>query len=285
MKVLCTGSEGFLGKHVCAQLKDCGHEVVGLDLAPTANIVADITKVLPIMRMDAVVHLAAMAAPLTCDKYPDLAFNVNVNGTHQVLRWALESGATKFVFSSSAHVYGVSPKYLPTDESHPLWLQNVYTTTKILGEQLCRLFYENHGLSYTTLRLYNVYGPGQGSGYFIPDMVEKAQHGHVNLYGGTTTKDWVHCSDVARAFALAVETDYVGEINIGTGVETPLSHVAKIIAADHEATLTLMPNGTHTKMQADWKRAYRVLEWSPTVTVEEGLRGVLSHTKARPVLS
>lgn len=285
MRVLVTGSEGFLGKHVCAALMGRGHVVTGLDCVPGANLVADITKVMPLMQVDAVVHLAAVASPNICGQNPEMGFNVNVQGTHQVLRLAMESGAKKFVFSSSAHVYGVGPKYLPTDEAHPLWLQNTYTTTKILGEQLCHLFYENHGLSYTTLRLYNAYGPGQGAGYFVPDMIAKTPRGYVELKGSNTTKDFVYVSDVARAFVLAVGTAYVGPVNIGTGVETPLEDVARFLMAKTTTSLGIIPISNATRMQADNRRAKQVLGWEPTVGIWEGLRATLDHAKKRPLVS
>ena len=283
MKVLVTGSEGFLGKHVSQALKAKGHQVEGLDLAPTADIVADITKVMPLMQVDAVVHLAAIASPNVCAVNPSQAFDANVQGTSQVLRLALESGAKKFVFSSSAHVYDIPPKYLPTDEVHPLRLNNTYTTTKLLGEQLCHLYFENHGLSYTTLRLFNAYGPGQALGYFIPDMMAKAKTGEIELRGGETTKDWVYATDVAEAFCRAVESVYVGPLNIGTGVETPLSEIARIIAADAGATLRLVPSPAYTRMRADVRRAWRVLNWTPHVDIHGGLRATLGATKASPI--
>jgi UDP-glucose 4-epimerase len=164
MKVLVTGANGFIGQYVLKALEERGHEAIGLDFTQSVRppwIHADITHPLEkIPNLDAVIHLAAMANPRECDATPIGAFAVNVNGTNQVLKMALESGAKKIVFSSSAHVYDIPPKYLPTDESHPLRLNNTYTTTKILGEQLCQLYWENHGLSYCTLRLFNAYGPG-----------------------------------------------------------------------------------------------------------------------------
>ena len=286
MKVLVTGSEGFLGKHVCRALKARGHAVVGLDSAPSAEIVADITKVMPMMELDAIVHLAAVASPNVCTANPELAFSVNVLGTQQVLRLALESGARKFVFSSSAHVYDIPPRYMPTDECHPLRLNNIYTTTKLLGEQLCHLFWENHGLSYTTLRLYNAYGPGQQPGYFIPDMLAKAETGEIILKGGETTKDWVYVDDVARAFCLALETPYVGVMNIGTGLQTPLSEVSRLIAAHTGVFLrVVLSSNDATRMQADYTRARQVLGWRPTVTIEEGLDAVCSDAKARSLVT
>ena len=283
MRILVTGAAGFIGRHVCNVLQKAHHEVIGLDAVPLMGgnweetVQADVTKPLPIIdRLDAVIHLAAIAAPRECDKDPGRAFDVNVNGTLQVLRMALASGARKVVFSSSAHVYGVGPRYLPTDESHPVSLGNTYTTTKILGEELCRLYLENHGLSYTTLRLFNVYGQGQSLGYFIPDQIAKRE---IRLQGGNTTKDWVFVEDVARAFVLATETSYVGPLNIGTGIETQLAPIARFIAERTGATFESTDAADATRMQANAARAGRVLGWHPTVNVWEGLRACLDQAK------
>jgi len=266
-------------------LQERGHDVIGIDLEASPNItsiMADITKPLPaIDPIDAVIHLAAIASPNICNDDPDLAFNVNVHGTLQVLRFALASGASKFVFSSSAHVYDIPPKYLPTDEVHPLRLNNTYTTTKLLGEQLCQLFYENYGLSYTTLRLFNAYGPGQMPGYFIPDMIEKAQTGSIELKGHATTKDWVYVDDVARAFCLAVKTPFVGSINIGTGVDFDLGYLAKMIAKKFGAEFTRVGDGSGSRMRADYSRAYKVLGWQPNVKIEDGLDVTINATQVR----
>lgn len=290
MRVLVTGAAGFIGQHVTITLQGAGHEVVGLDVRKPDGwldewVSVDVTKPLPrVEGLDAVIHLAAIAAPRECEKDPGRAFDVNVNGTLQVLRMALESGAKKFVFSSSAHVYDIPPKYFPTDETHPLRLNNTYTTTKILGEQLCQLFWENHGLAYTVLRLFNAYGPGQGLGYFIPDMIAKAAKGPIVLQGGNTTKDFVYVDDVAWAFVSAVETSFVGPINIGTGVETQLYDIATRIAEAVGTTCMPADEGTYfTRMRADWTRASKVLGWKPTVTVEEGLARILDETKVATV--
>ena len=285
MRVLVTGANGFIGRHVLKALRDAGHDAIGLDNEwlnlkwyEAVDMAVNITKPIdPIEGLDAVVHLAAMSNPRECDADPSMAFDVNVHGTHQVLRMAFETGVKRVVFASTAHVYGISPKYLPTDETHPLWLQNNYTLTKILGEQLCQLYYENHGLSFAALRLYNAFGPDQAKGYFIPDMLYKASKGGIVLPGGNTTKDFVYVEEVARAFVAAVESSYVGHINIGSGVETPLSDVASYIAHAMDAEFSTAPVEGATRMWGDITRARAVLGWTPSCSVPSGLERIFQH--------
>ena len=293
MRVLVTGAAGFLGSHIVTKLLENDADVICFDNRPGASvhpkqtwITADITHEALVELVasvagdvDAVIHLAAMAAPRECDSNPSLAFDVNVNGTSQVLQLALRCGAKKVVFSSSAHVYNIPPRYLPTDESHPLHLGTTYTTTKILGEQLCQLYYNNHGLSYVALRLFNAYGPGQGLGYFIPDQIAKATTGKIDLQGSDITKDWVFVEDVADAFVSALDSNFCGPINIGTGVETDLGSIAFMISKAFKAELVTSPATVPTRMCADWSRAQRVLGWRPEITLEEGLERTIEAWK------
>ena len=288
MRALVTGAAGFIGSHVCDLLRRSDYEVFGVDSRAGDSLkVVDITEPLPVLvnNLDVVIHLAALSHPRDCDTNPAKAFVVNNYGTLNVLKMALEGGARKVVFASSAHVYDIPPRYLPTDEVHPLRLNNTYTTTKLLGEQLCELYWQNHGLPYTILRLFNAYGPGQGAGYFVPDMIQKARTGRIDLRGGNNTKDWVYIDDVARAFLLALQSDFVGPINVGSGVETDLHTIAAQIAlamgAEFTASLT-----DGTRMWGDISRAKRILGWEPQVNVKEGLDACLDAAKApRPVLS
>ena len=289
MRILITGASGFIGRHLVKALEQSGHTVLGWDLPDQ-----DITQSAEVHgsacmawfrgrdpHLDAVIHLAAVASPAVCDRNPDLAFRTNLQGTHNMLKLAVAAGAKRFVMASTAHVYGVSPKYLPSDERHPLWLQDTYTTTKILGEQLCRLFFDNHGLSYAAIRLFNGYGPGQQPGYFISDMIQKAQTGRIELRGHQITKDWIYVDDVVRAYLLAMESKFVGCINVGTGVETNLGVIAARVASAFGAELVIseQPQSGPTRMCADWSRAQRVLGWRPEIALEEGLERTIEAWK------
>lgn len=276
MRVLVTGAQGFIGRHLCKRLVDEGNIVLEWDL-PDQDITQPYGNPRP---LDAVIHLAAIAAPRECDQDPAKAFNINVQGTHNILKLAVAAGAKRFIMASSAHVYGVTPKYLPTDERAPLSVFDTYTTSKLLGEQLCELFYQNYGLSYAAIRLYNGYGPGQKAGYFIPDMVQRAKTGRIELRGHQVTKDWVYIDDLVMAYALALESNFVGPVNIGTGREVNLEVIAKRVAQAFGLELTVLESTSPpTRMCADWRRAERVLGWQPEVTLEEGLERTIQWWK------
>jgi len=285
--VLVTGACGFMGSHLVGKLLEEGASVFALDRPEAFQgkhiespryfpLALDITRPLTAAsdtRFDVVYHLAAIAAPIVCEQEPDKAFLTNVLGTYNVLRFALKGDAKKVIFLSSAHVYGISPKYMPTGEVHPLALLDNYTTTKVLGERLCRLFYDNHHLPYLIFRLFNSYGPGQPPGYFIPDMIVKAKSGHITLKGREVTKDFIYIDDVVDALLKGAVSDYVGELNIGSGKQTELGYVAKYIADKMGARIDFDDSKVAgpTKMQADNTRAKKILGWAPRITLEQGL--------------
>lgn len=291
MRVLVTGAAGFIGQHVCRLLKEQGHYVMGMDCQMPdkacfdAWFGADITTPLAVIPgLDAVIHLAAIASPRECEADPCRAYLVNVHGTWNVLQMALASGAKRVVFPSSAHVYGIPPRSLPTKEQSHLRPQSCYTTTKILAEELCRLYWMNYQQEYTILRLFNTYGPGQGLGYFVPDMLERARHGRIELWSPRTTKDFVYVTDVARAFMLALEPDQMGTFNVGSGEEISLSAVAEKIAQRCQVPLETQDDGMSTRMCADISWTKEWLRWAPQISLDEGIDAVC-QAASQPVPS
>jgi len=289
--VLVSGACGFIGTHLTERLLAQGASVYALDRPDAFQsgrsegprffpIALDITQALNIAadtKFDAVYHLAAIASPGVCEQEPAKAFLTNVLGTYNVLRFALKAEAKKVLFLSSAHVYGISPKYMPTAEVHPLALLDNYTTTKVLGERLCSLFYDNHHLPYLTFRLFNSFGPGQPPGYFIPDMIAKAKSGRIALKGREVTKDFIYIDDVVDALMKGAVSDYVGELNIGSGKQTELGYVAKYIADKMGAKIDFDDSKVAgpTRMQADNTRARKILSWEPRTTLEQGLNATI----------
>lgn len=287
-RVLVTGASGFLANCIIPNLIEGGYYVVGIDnRLPDKSIIpmfeVDITDAnsfnkIPndMLEVDCILHLAAIAAPNQCRDNPKLAYDVNVLGTNNVLKWAVGHHVKKFVFLSSAHVYGISPKFMPTPEHAPLQLTDTYTTSKILGETLCYLYYNDFNLPYLTFRLFNSYGPHQNLDYFIPKKIDEAKRGKIDLIGAKTTKDWVYLDDTVDAIIKGINSDYVGELNLGTGRQISLETIARLIAERYHAGFSIaekQPPATY--MQADTSRLKNVLGWEPLTSFEEGIEKTL----------
>jgi len=309
-RILITGAAGFMGSYLVPALVQKGYDVVGLDLKGAFEngnlkgvvnrikvVEADITNHGELERLgfevDYVHHLAAIAAPGVCAAQPKLAYDVNVLGTHNVLRYAKSHNVKRFLLTSSAHVYGISPRYMPTPEIHPVWLQDdVYTATKIVDESLVKLFYENYSMPYTTIRLFNCYGPRQTTDYFIPAKIHEAlEKNKIVLRGSNVKKDFVYITDVIDAYVKILESDFVGELNVGSGAATSLGTVARYIAKALNVELSLAEDDLATSMQSDVSRARKILGWQTRVGLEDGLdmtidsmkrqRGYAEHPTAR----
>jgi len=291
VRILITGARGFIGRHLAQALIEDGHQLVFLDCkAPPhdqtfaagidlgeVSIDNDLTHLMPaIGKVDACVHLAAVASPPVFDRNPAQGWATNVQGTYNVLCLMQAARIPRMVFFSSAHVYGINPKWMPTPEHHPLALHDRYTVSKIMGEHLCHLFYENAGISYACLRVFNAYGSGQTRDYFLANKIAQAREGRLTVRNGGTTKDWIHVSDVVEATKRVLVSDYVGPLNIGTGIETSLKTIVEQISTHLDVEVTVEHStGADTQMCCDSTRARQLLSWEPKVRFQDGLRNLL----------
>lgn len=300
--ILVTGAAGFIGHHLVTGLRAMadGDNIAAIDIASMDDIagndmvifkadirsekdMADVALAIKRggLKISACIHLAAIASPPIAQRDPDKAWSTNVQGTHNVLQLLREIGCPRVIFFSSAHVYGISPRYMPTDENHPIALHDTYTTTKIIGEQICRIFHENYDISYAVLRLWNAYGPGQSPDYFIGKKISQAKAGILSIRNEGVTKDWIHVSDVVSATIAAMKSNYVGPLNVGTGIETSLGTIIKIISESFGGIPITVENVSDegpTRMQADSGRIRRMLNWKPRVSFQEGLEDLIRRS-------
>jgi len=255
-KIVVIGGAGFIGSHVVESLlRTQVREVVVFDnfvrgrlqnlesalRDPRCSVFeagGDIRDVeilnAALEGADGVFHLAAMWL-LHCREYPRTAFDVNVQGTFNVLEACVRNCVKRLVYSSSASVYGDAIS-VPMTEAHPFNNRNFYGATKIAGEAIVSGFYERFGLNYVGLRYMNVYGPRQNhdAAYtgVIPAMLNKIDSGEVPIINGDGGQayDFVTVGDVARSNVLAMESDLADTFyNVGTGVQTSIKDLSDLV--------------------------------------------------------
>lgn len=276
MRVLVTGATGFVASHLLPALARQGHEVIALghDRAriphlPGAEVVeSDLATARTFPSAEVVVHLAQANVPLPDGA--DQMFAVNTSSTAALLEYARRSGAARFVFTSSASVYGFREGRVCEDDVPRA--QDFYSATKLASERLIAA-YAPHFAS-TIFRLVAPYGPGQRN-RLIPALADRVRDGRpITLNdGGRPRMNPIYVEDVVRALLAALE-----------GAETPLVNVAgdetvsiRDLGDSIGETLGLEPlyedgpGGVAGDLVADNERLHRLLP-EPLVPLTEGLR-------------
>jgi UDP-glucose 4-epimerase len=239
MTILVTGASGLLGRHLCARLLRDGYRVVGLvhheplrlenrEGSRFTSCVGDITDVSSLERIfrghdiEGVFHLAAA---LPYDRNPQY-YDVNVVGSRIVLNMCIAHKVKFFVFASSMSVYG-RPEYLPVDEGHPANPDNGYGCSKLDTEKDIPLY----GIPYTILRYSGMYGAGQKKGRAVKNFVSQALKGEpITVDGdGSQSSDFVYVEDAGEGTMLAMSKHSQGIFNIGSGQETSLLELARMV--------------------------------------------------------
>jgi UDP-glucose 4-epimerase len=185
--------------------------------------------------VDAVFHLAAVTSVPFSVEHPLETFQVNVDGTRNLLEACVNGGLKRFIFISSCAVYG-DPMYLPINEEHPLNPISPYAESKLKAGRLCQEYHETYGLKTTVLRPFNIYGPRQTDGEYsgvIAKFVNQLRAGELPVIcgDGLQTRDFIFIVDAVNAFLSALKSETaIGRVfNIGTGVPISINDLARLL--------------------------------------------------------
>lgn len=291
-KVIVTGGAGFIGSHIVDALVERGFDVHVIDDLSSGkrghvNVHAllhelDITDYRGITRVISgakyVFHCAARPRVSYSIDYPMETHDINVTGTRNVLEAARHGGVSRVIYSASSSAYG-EQETMPLREDMPAQPVHPYGVQKYMGELLCRMYSDVFNLSTVCLRYFNVYGPrldpeGDYALVIGKFMMQKKEGKPLTIIGdGEQTRDFTHVSDIVRANMLARQADaFGGEVfNIGAGVPTSINELASMFGGE---TATLPPRLEAKHSQADNTRAKKVLGWTPTVSLKEGLKTI-----------
>lgn len=308
-RVLLTGITGFIGSHLAERLVADGHEVHGIAFEPPPhpNLAAIASKVhlhradladpaalrlaVAAARPDALVHLAGQAIPALAQRDASATVAVNVGGTANVLAALAPLRGARFVFASSADVYGV-PDHAPITEDAPLRPTNVYAESKVAAEVLVREFGDRGDHPTVILRPANTNGPRQhphlAASTFAKQIAEAEaartpaviRHGRLDA-----RRDFIDVRDVAAAYAAVIDlAPQRTEIyNLGTGDAVSIERVLEILVglARVPVTTELDPGrvrpGDATILALDSSALRARTGWSPRIPLERSLADLLDY--------
>jgi UDP-glucose 4-epimerase len=300
---LVTGGAGFIGSHIVEALVAKGHPVRILDnfhtgrrenlrsVADRVTVVEGDVRDFRAVReaargADFILHLAALVSPAQSVLQPDDTLAVNITGTLNVLKVAVEAGARRVVLSSSCAVYGDGR--IPAREDQPLMPLSPYAASKLAAEGLAIAFHHSYGLPAVCLRYFNVYGPRQTadspySGVIAIFTRRLLQGQPVTIYGdGRQTRDFIYVGDVVRANRLACRKKAaIGRVmNIGTGRGQSLRELHAVLASlcgSRPAPEHAEPRpGDIYHSRCDPSRARRLLGFRPQTGFRRGLEKTLA---------
>ncbi len=239
--------------------------------------------------IDAIIHLAAIVGVDEAYRYPWEAVMTNVAGTLNILEYARRRDVERIVYASSAAVYG-DPEYLPIDEDHPTKPLSLYGETKLMGERLLWNYHRDYGLKPIALRYFNVYGPrmrpGPYSGVIYKFIKTLMEGGRPVIFGdGGQTRDFVYVRDVAEANITALDKEYVGALNIGTGRGVTIRELYRticgLIGYCPEPVYGEPRPGDIYHSVSSIEKAMRILGWKPKYSLSIGLRETVSYYRSR----
>ena len=305
MKLLVTGGAGYVGSVVTADLLTAGHEVVVLDNLSTGHrdavpdgarfvsgdVRTDAGPLLAEGSFDGVLHFAARSLVGESVAEPEGYWEVNVAGTLALLRAATAAGVPRFVFSSSAAVYG-EPASVPIREDASASPTNPYGATKLAIDLMLDGVAAARGIGAVSLRYFNVGGAVGPYGerhlketHLVPLVLEAAagRRDVIEVYGedwptpdGTCIRDYIHVADLATAHRLALQACIPGGhevVNLGTGtgysVREVLAAAERVVGHPVPARATRRRPGDPAVLVASADRARELLGWAPTRGLEE----------------
>lgn len=315
MKALVTGAAGFIGSHLTSALLDRGYEVTGLDCftdyyprpikdanlavnrdrkgfrfiygsvqhTDLASLLADKTHVF---------HLAAQAGVRKSwgTDFKTYTEN-NIEATQRLLEACVDRSLHRVVYASSSSLYGDNASIPMREDSLPQPV-SPYGVTKLAGEQLCYLYFVNHGVPTTSVRYFTVYGPRQRPDMAFNRFIRAALSGApITLYGdGEQTRDFTYVDDAVAATIAAGELGVPGRAyNIGGGSRVTVNQVLEIIGrvAGRPLEIRREPaqKGDMRDTFADTSLARRDLGFSPRVSLEEGIEAEYRWLSNSPVVA
>jgi dTDP-glucose 4,6-dehydratase len=305
-----TGAAGFLGSHLVDLLLERGHQVVGIDNFVTGSvdniahlggnprfkfIEQDVTEFIFLDKpVDYVWHFASPASPIDYLELPIQTLKVGSLGTHKALGLAKIKNA-RFLLASTSEVYG-DPLVHPQTEDYwgnvnTLGPRGCYDEAKRFAEALTMAYHREHGVDTRIVRIFNTYGPRMraNDGRVVPAFISQALEGKaLTVFGdGKQTRSFCYCSDLIEGIYRLMLVNNHMPVNIGNPHEmTMLEFAEEVVRQTGSQSGTVfkpLPEDDPKQRQPDITRARNLLQWTPKVSLEDGLAATIEYFRAKLV--
>ena len=303
LNVLVTGADGFIPSFVCDRLVELGANVTALIRRNSSNEIKSIPHLIDKLKIrwgditdlsllleetkeiDVIYHLGAMSHVQYSLYNPVETYQTNTLGTMNVLEASRINNVKRVVHAGSAEVYG-KPETVPIEENHPLEPRSPYAAGKVASDRLMFAYYCTYGLPVVMPRFFGIYGPRQSIEKAIPKFILQIHNKKSPcVYGdGKQSRDYMFVTDAADAYTrLGLADNVIGQaMNIGTGIETDIATLArliiKIMGAKIEPNFTGKINpGEAGRLVCNPSKGMKILNSKPTVSLEDGLKQTVDY--------
>jgi len=305
LRAVITGGAGFLGSHLCELMLEKGWDVLCLDNLVTGNqsnvahllphprfrfAHQDVTRYIEVQGpVEAVLHFASPASPPDYLKFPIQTLKVGALGTHNTLGLAMAKKA-RFFLASTSECYG-DPQVSPQPETYwghvnPIGPRSCYDEGKRVAESLCINYHLAHHIEVRIVRIFNTYGPrmARDDGRVISNFIVQALRGEpLTIYGdGRQTRSFCYVDDLIEGIMRMMDqNDAVGPVNLGNPVESSMLELAQAVlsltGSKSQLKFVPLPEDDPKQRCPDIRKAQKLLNWSPRVTLETGLTRTIEY--------
>lgn len=303
-RILVTGGAGFVGSHLCERLLNEGNEVIALDnyfTGKKANVIHlmdnhyfelirhDVTQPF-FIEVDEIYNLACPASPIHYQYNPIKTVKTSVMGAINMLGLAKRIRA-KVLQASTSEVYG-DPKIHPQTEDYwghvnPIGVRSCYDEGKRVAETLFMSYHEQNNVKIKIIRIFNTYGPRMdpNDGRVVSNFIVQALKGeNITIYGdGSQTRSFQYVDDLINGMIKMMGTadDFIGPVNIGNPGEFTILQLAEkiidIIGSKSKLIFEPLPKDDPMKRKPDITLAKKMLNWQPTIKLEDGLKKTIAY--------
>ncbi len=311
-RVLVTGAGGFIGSHLVERLVELGantralvryratgawgwldHSACRKDVQVFAGDLVDRDCVVrAVQDRDVIFHLGALIAIPYSYEAPLSYVRTNVEGTLNVLQAARQSEVERVIHTSTSEVYGTA-RQVPIGEDHPLQGQSPYAASKIAADKMAEAFHLSFGVPVVTVRPFNTFGPRQSARAVIPTVIMQGLvNRRVRLGNVEPTRDFNYVSNTVDGFICAAASDQaVGRVvNFGSGSEIKIRSLVEAIGRLMGVPIEIVTDEERIRpiaseverLLADTRLAEKLLDWTPAVSLEDGLRLTIEWIKKHP---